>query len=129
MSSGRHPVLHPDRRRPAGHHLGRQRHLHRGQRRDLHGDHDRHAHGGAVRVRGTGLPTGVSFTDNGDGTATLAGTPAAGTNGTYTFTIDATNGFAPDATQTFTLTVDGAPGHHLGRQHHLHRRQCRVRSR
>ena len=55
------------------------------------------------------LPTGVSFTDNGDGTATLAGTPAAGTNGTYTFTIDAANGFAPDATQTFTLTVDGAP--------------------
>ena len=25
------------------------------------------------------LPSGVSFTDNGDGTATLAGTPAAGT--------------------------------------------------
>jgi hypothetical protein len=57
-----------------------------------------------------GLPTGVSFTDNGDGTATLAGTPAAGTNGYYTFTIGASNGVSPDATQTFTLTVDVAPG-------------------
>jgi hypothetical protein len=27
------------------------------------------------------LPSGVSFTDNGEGTATLAGTPAAGTEG------------------------------------------------
>ena len=29
------------------------------------------------------LPTGVTFTDNGNGTATLAGTPAAGTRGSY----------------------------------------------
>ena len=29
------------------------------------------------------LPTGLTFTDNGDGTATIAGTPAAGTGGTY----------------------------------------------
>ena len=126
VTPGRHPVLHPHRGRPAGHHLGRQRHLHRRQRRVLHGDHHGDAHGVAVGERRHGLPTGVSFTDNGDGTATLAGTPAAGTNGTYTFTIDATNGFAPDATQTFTLTVDGAPHHHLGRQRHLHRRQRRV---
>ena len=55
------------------------------------------------------LPTGVSFTDNGDGTATLAGTPAPGTNGVYNFTIDATNGVSPDASQPFTLTVDVAP--------------------
>jgi large repetitive protein len=55
------------------------------------------------------LPTGVTFTDNGDGTATLAGTPAAGTGGSYTFSIDATNGVAPDASQSFTLTVDAAP--------------------
>ena len=63
----------------------------------------------ALSETGHRLPTGVTFTDNGDGTATLAGTPAAGTNGTYTFTIDASNGFGPDATQSFTLTVDGAP--------------------
>ena len=53
------------------------------------------------------LPAGVTFTDNGDGTATLAGTPAAGTGGTYPFTITATNGVEPHATQSFTLTVDG----------------------
>ena len=63
----------------------------------------------------------MTFTDNGDGTATLAGTPAAGTNGIYHFTINATNGVSPDATQAFTLTVDVSPGHHLGGQHHLHR--------
>ena len=55
------------------------------------------------------LPSGVTFTDNGDGTATLAGTPAAGTGGTYPISIDAGNGISPDGTQTFTLTVDEAP--------------------
>ena len=55
------------------------------------------------------LPTGVTFVDNGDGTATLAGTPAAGTGGTYALTITAANGVLPDATQSFTLTVDQAP--------------------
>ena len=55
------------------------------------------------------LPSGVTLTDNGDGTATLAGTPAAGTGGTYPIGIDASNGISPDGTQAFTLTVDGAP--------------------
>ncbi|HEY2911061.1 MAG TPA: FG-GAP-like repeat-containing protein, partial [Gemmataceae bacterium] len=55
------------------------------------------------------LPGGVSFTDNGDGTATLSGTPDAGTGGIYVFSIDASNGVAPDASQSFTLTVDQAP--------------------
>ena len=41
------------------------------------------------------LPTGVTFVDNGDGTATLAGTPAAGTVGTYAMTITAANGVTP----------------------------------
>ena len=62
----------------------------------------------ALTETGT-LPTGVTFTDNGDGTATLAGTPAAGTGGTYALTITAANGVLPDATQSFTLTVDQAP--------------------
>ena len=53
------------------------------------------------------LPAGVSFVDNGDGTATLAGTPTA--QGTFTFTIHAANGVAPNASQSFTLTVDAAP--------------------
>ena len=55
------------------------------------------------------LPSGVTFTDNGNGTATLAGTPAAGTAGTYSITITASNGVGSNATQTFTLTVDTAP--------------------
>jgi hypothetical protein len=54
------------------------------------------------------LPNGVIFVDNGDGTATLAGIPAAGSGGQYGFTIAASNGVLPNATQTFTLTVVSA---------------------
>ena len=54
------------------------------------------------------LPSGVSFHDNGDGTATLAGTPASGTGGSYPVTITAHNGVGSDATQSFTLTVNQA---------------------
>jgi hypothetical protein len=55
--------------------------------------------------KGGSLPGGVTFTDNGDGTATLAGTPAAGTAGTYFLTIHASNGVGSAASQAFTLTV------------------------
>ena len=51
------------------------------------------------------LPPGVTFKDNGNGTATLAGTPAAGSQGTYTLTITAANS-AGTATQSFVLTVN-----------------------
>src|SRR5208282_379969 len=54
------------------------------------------------------LPAGVTFTDNGNGSATLAGTPGAGTGGTYAITIKATNP-GGTGTQAFTLTVDQAP--------------------
>ncbi len=54
----------------------------------------------------TGLPQGVTFTDNGNGTATLSGNATA--QGTFTFTISAANGLAPAATQNFTLTVGQA---------------------
>ncbi|MEO5718705.1 MAG: putative Ig domain-containing protein [Chthoniobacterales bacterium] len=53
------------------------------------------------------LPSGVSFTDNGDGTATIAGTPAPGSGGSYSLTVAATNGIGLGATQVFTLTVSG----------------------
>jgi hypothetical protein len=53
------------------------------------------------------LPSGVSFVDNGDGTATIAGTPAAGSDGSYPITITAANGIAPNATQNFILTING----------------------
>jgi predicted RNA-binding protein with TRAM domain len=59
------------------------------------------------------LPGGVTFTDNADGTATLAGTPGVATSGSYPMTIAASNGVAPDASQSFTLIVNptrpGAP--------------------
>ena len=55
------------------------------------------------------LPKGVTFKNNANGTATLAGTPAATTGGTYALTITATNGIGTPATQAFTLTVDQAP--------------------
>ena len=55
------------------------------------------------------LPSGVSFVDHGDGTATLGGTPAVGTAGTYALTLTAHNGVGSDATQAFTLTVTAAP--------------------
>ena len=52
------------------------------------------------------LPSGVTFTP---GTGKLAGTPAAGTTGSYPLTITAQNGVAPNATQSFTLTVKSPP--------------------
>src|SRR5208283_2726631 len=73
---------------------------------------------GSVTVTTTGIPTpslsengslpsGVSFTDNHDGTATLAGTPAVGTSASspYSLTINASNGIGPNASQPFSLTV------------------------
>ncbi|HWC81134.1 MAG TPA: putative Ig domain-containing protein [Pseudonocardiaceae bacterium] len=54
------------------------------------------------------LPSGVTFTDNGNGTATLAGTPAAGSGGSYPITLTATSS-SGIATQSFTLTNSEAP--------------------
>ena len=67
------------------------------------------------------LPAWLSFTDNGDGTATLAGTPPAGSGGQYSFTINADNGTAPSDSQAFTLTVNRVADHHQRRPRHLHR--------
>ncbi len=60
------------------------------------------------------LPGAVSFTDNGNGTATIASTTAAITGGTYTICINAANGVGSGATQTFTLTVNAAPAFSSG---------------
>ena len=54
------------------------------------------------------LPSGLMFVDNGNGTAALAGIPAAGTAGTYPLTIRATNGVGSGVSQDFTLTVNAA---------------------
>ena len=66
-----------------------------------------------VIAAGAGFHTGVSLTNNSNGTATISGTPAAGTQGVigtppskgYPVTITANNGVNPNATQNFTLTV------------------------
>jgi len=42
-------------------------------------------------------------------TGMLSGTPPAGSGGSYPFTVTASNGVSPDATQAFTLVVDQAP--------------------
>ena len=54
------------------------------------------------------LPAGVTFTDNGNGTATLAGTPGAGSGGSYAVTITATNTVG-SSSQAFVLTVTAPP--------------------
>jgi hypothetical protein len=75
---------------------------------------------GIFTVHTTGVPTAtlsltgtqpswLSFIDNTDGTATLAGMPDPGSNPSYAFTITATNGVAPDAMQSFTLFVVNPP--------------------
>jgi mono/diheme cytochrome c family protein len=57
------------------------------------------------------LPTGLTFTSGGanTGTATITGTPAAGTAATYNLVFNATNnGGTTNVTQNFTLTVNKA---------------------
>jgi hypothetical protein len=61
-----------------------------------------------LSISGDTLPTGVTFKDNGDGTATISGTPAAGTGGAYHVTITATNEAGND-TLDFVLRVHQAP--------------------
>ena len=62
-----------------------------------------------ITLGGVALPTGVTFVNNGNGTGTLAGTPGAGTGGTYAITFTANNGVGGDVVQNFTLTVNQAP--------------------
>jgi hypothetical protein len=65
---------------------------------------------GPVAITEAGkLPSGVNFTDNGDGTATISGTPAAGSGGSYVLHITATFGSGSSVQQvlqTFDLVVD-----------------------
>jgi hypothetical protein len=51
------------------------------------------------------LPSGIGFHPAANGTATLSGTPPLSAAGVYHLTLRATNGTAPDASQSFTLTV------------------------
>ena|GEM_PF-1377450 len=51
------------------------------------------------------FPSGVTYVDNSDGTATFSGTPASGSVGSYTVTLHAQDNIPPDAVQTLTLIV------------------------
>lgn len=64
--------------------------------------------GASMMIGETGtLPSGVMFHDNGDGTATINGTPASGTQGSspYALTLSANNGVPPPDSQNFTLNI------------------------
>lgn len=54
------------------------------------------------------LPGGITFNDNGNGTAVLAGTPTNGTQGSWPLIITATN-TSGSVSQSFGLTVVGTP--------------------
>ena len=70
---------------------------------------------GTFTVTTTGSPTatlsqtglalsGITFVDNGNGTATISGTPGAGSGGSYPITITATN-IGGSTQQSFTLVI------------------------
>lgn len=61
---------------------------------------------GATVITATGIPSWATFTDQGNGTAVITGTPQA--EGTYEIEIAATNN-SVTATQAFTLEVTEAP--------------------
>lgn len=63
----------------------------------------------SIARTGVVLPSGVTFTDNGNGTGTLSGTPGAGNGGTYSITFTASNGVGSNAVQSFTFKVNGPP--------------------
>lgn len=50
------------------------------------------------------LPPGMTFADNGNGTATLTGTPSA--VGNYSVELKAANGVSPDATQSLSYKIN-----------------------
>ncbi len=64
--------------------------------------------GDTIAFSASGLPAGLQLVDNGDGTATLSGTPTAA--GDSQVQITATDGSGATATQKFTVTVAAASG-------------------
>jgi YVTN family beta-propeller protein len=52
------------------------------------------------------LPAGLSFSDNTNGTATISGTPAAGSCGRYPITVTATNSSGTATQQTAVLVLE-----------------------
>ena len=54
------------------------------------------------------MPAGITFRDNGDGTATISGTAPA-QPGTYPVTITASNGVSPTVRQSLLIYVGTPP--------------------
>ncbi|MGB7214230.1 MAG: FG-GAP-like repeat-containing protein, partial [Gammaproteobacteria bacterium] len=65
--------------------------------------------GDPVTITASSIPAWLTLTDNGDGTATLAGTPAAGDVGEHDVVLQAADEDGETAEQTFTITVEAAP--------------------
>jgi hypothetical protein len=63
--------------------------------------------GDALVISVSGQPAWLTFTDNGDGTATLTGTPAAGDEGASNITVTVDDATV-QVTQDYTLTVTAA---------------------
>ena len=99
-------VLHPDDRQDTG--LQGGDHPRGSCRPGVHADleDERVHHGGSHRERSA--PAGLTFHDNGDGTATIAGTPQPGSGGAYPVVVTATNAQG-SSTKPFTLKINEAP--------------------
>lgn len=65
--------------------------------------------GDAVTITASSIPAWLTLTDNGDGTATLSGTPAAGDVGEHDVVLQAADEDGATAEQTFAITVEQAP--------------------
>ena len=59
---------------------------------------------GSIRLTVSGLPGGVNFIDNGDGTGTLHGKPWSGSAGVYTVSVLARNDYGSSSAR-FSLTI------------------------
>ena len=57
-----------------------------------------------IQLNVSGLPGGVNFTDNGDGTGTLHGRPWSGSAGIYTVSVLARNNYGSSSAR-FSLTI------------------------
>jgi len=61
----------------------------------------------APAITASGMPSGMSFVDNGNGTATIVGNPTS--PGNYSVSVAASNGIGSSALATIPITVDAAP--------------------
>ena len=60
-------------------------------------------------IKGSHLPPGLSLVNNGNGTATFSGAPAAHDGGIYNATVTASVRYQPIVTQSLAITVDNTP--------------------